>query len=167
MTILVIMTQPPGSGPQSNSLRIPSFDGMTGIELFNCRGNKKNGFPIIPGRRGFTLLEVMIALSILAIALTAVFLNQSQSISMECRTRFLTTASLLAQAKMAEIEATDLSNMNARQGDFGEDFPEYEWRISVADTEIALIRKVTLDVSNARMSSNNHYRVILYRPDRN
>ena len=56
-------------------------------------------------KAGFTLLEVMVAMSILAMALVAVFHMQSQSISMAGESRFLTTASLLAQSKMAEIEA--------------------------------------------------------------
>lgn len=115
------------------------------------------------GHRGFTLLEVMIALAVLAIALTAVFQNQSQSISMESQTHFLTTASLLAQAKMAEIETVDLDAISSQQGDYGEDFPDYEWRISIEDTEIELLRKVTLDVINTRMNTNNNYRIILYR----
>lgn len=115
---------------------------------------------------GFTLLEVMIALAVLAIALTAVFQNQSQSISMESQTRFLTTASLLAQAKMAEIETVDLDAISSHQGDYGEDFPDYEWRISIEDTEIELLRKVTLDVLNTRMNANNNYRIILYRQNK-
>ena len=35
-----ITTQPPRSDIQSNSFWILFFDGMTGIELFNCRSNK-------------------------------------------------------------------------------------------------------------------------------
>ena len=49
-------------------------------------------------RGGFTLLEVMIAMAILAITLVAVYQSQSQSISMAGNSRFLTTASLLAQS---------------------------------------------------------------------
>ena len=64
---------------------------------------------------GFTLLEVMIAMAILAIALVAVYQSQSQSISMAGDSRFLTTASLLAQARMAEIDAAD-----PREVGFGE-----------------------------------------------
>ena len=51
-------------------------------------------------------MEVMLAMAILAIALVSVFQSQSQSISMAADSRFLTTAALLAQSKMAEVEAT-------------------------------------------------------------
>ena len=51
---------------------------------------------------GFTLMEVMIAMTILAIALIAIYQLQSQSISMSTDSRFMTTAALLAQSKMVE-----------------------------------------------------------------
>ncbi len=44
------------------------------------------------GCHGFTLLEVMIAMAILAISLVAVYQSQSQSLSMASDSRFLTTA---------------------------------------------------------------------------
>ena len=65
-------------------------------------------------------MEVMIAMAILAIALVAVFQSQSQSISMEGNSRFLTTASLLAQSRMAEVEAMGLDNIITNSGDFGD-----------------------------------------------
>ena len=54
---------------------------------------------------GFTLLEVMIALAVISIALMALLGSQSQGLSLANESRFNTTASLLAQGKMAEIEA--------------------------------------------------------------
>lgn len=53
---------------------------------------------------GFTLLEVMVAVAILAIALTAIFSSQAGAIRVASRARFTTTATLLARCKMAEIE---------------------------------------------------------------
>lgn len=53
---------------------------------------------------GFTLLEVMVAVAILAIALTAIFSSQAGAIRAGARARHMTTASLLARCKMAEIE---------------------------------------------------------------
>jgi len=76
------------------------------------------------GIGGFTLLEVMIAMAILAITLVVVFQSQSQSISMAGQARFETTAALLAQDKMAEIEAADPENIASDTGGFGDDFPD-------------------------------------------
>jgi general secretion pathway protein I len=55
-------------------------------------------------RRGFTLLEVMIAVAILAIALTAIFASEAGAIRAAARARWMTTGTLLARCKMAEIE---------------------------------------------------------------
>ncbi|MBW1740121.1 MAG: prepilin-type N-terminal cleavage/methylation domain-containing protein [Deltaproteobacteria bacterium] len=80
---------------------------------------------------GFTLLEVMVAMAIIAIALTAVFGSQSQSLSLASETKFSSTAVFLAQHKMAEIEAEDLPDLTSDSGDFGKDFPGYHWDLSV------------------------------------
>jgi len=113
--------------------------------------------------KGFTLLEVMIAMSILAITLVVVFQSQSQSISMAGRARFETTASLLAQSKMAEIEAANPENVVSDSGDFGDDFPDYSWQVDVMETEIDVLKKVEVKVVNERMTSNNSFRLVLYR----
>ena len=83
--------------------------------------------------RGFTLLEVMVAIALIAIALTAVLGSQSQSVSLAGEARFNTTATLLAQSKMAEIELQDPGDLTADSGDFDEDFPGYTWNLSVSN----------------------------------
>ena len=83
--------------------------------------------------RGFTLLEVMVAMAIIAIALTAVLGSQSQSLSLASEAKFNTTAALLAQSKMAEIEAEKPEDLTSDSGDFGEDYPGYRWDKSVDD----------------------------------
>jgi general secretion pathway protein I len=112
---------------------------------------------------GFTLLEVMIAMAILAIALVAVYQSQSQSVSMAGDSHFLTTASLLAQGRMAEIDAADPRKVVAESGDFGDAFPDYQWQVEIGDTEIDLMKKITLTVTNSRMAVRNTYRLILYK----
>jgi general secretion pathway protein I len=82
--------------------------------------------------RGFTLLEVMVAMAIIAIALTAVMGSQSQSVSLASEAKFHTTAALLAQGKMAEIRLLNQPNdLLSDSGDFGEDFPGYLWQITL------------------------------------
>jgi general secretion pathway protein I len=112
---------------------------------------------------GFTLMEVMIAMAILAIALVTIFQSQSQSISMTGNSRFLTTASLLAQGKMAEIEMMNMGNVKTDSGDFGDGFPDYTWRVEVKDTEFEMVKKIELTVVNNRLALNNKYLLELYR----
>ena len=113
---------------------------------------------------GFTLLEVMIAMAILAISLVAVYQSQSQSISMAANSRFLTTASLLAQSRMAEISAADPRQVASGNGNFGEDFPDYLWQVEIGDVEgLALLKKIVLTVTNSRMTVHNAYILVLYK----
>lgn len=52
----------------------------------------------------FTLLEVMVAVAILGISLTAIFSSEGGAIRAGARARQMTTATLLARCKMAEVE---------------------------------------------------------------
>ena len=83
--------------------------------------------------RGFTLLEVMVALCILAIVLLSVYRLHSQTISMSIESRFYTQAPLLARSALARWEEARKPEMISDQGDFGREFPGYQWKISVED----------------------------------
>ncbi len=92
---------------------------------------------------GFTLLEVMVAMSIIAIAMTAVLSLQSQSISLASEAKFSTTAALLAQNKMAETEWGNRLDLSSDSGDFEEDFPGYTWQVKVEDVSMDLPENVS------------------------
>jgi general secretion pathway protein I len=55
--------------------------------------------------RGFTLLEVMVAISILGLALTVILSSQVGLFSSSQRARYLTVATSLVRCKMSEVEA--------------------------------------------------------------
>jgi prepilin-type N-terminal cleavage/methylation domain-containing protein len=82
---------------------------------------------------GFTLLEVMVALCILAIVLLSVYRLHSQTISMSIESRFYTQAPLLARGALARWEEARKPEMMSDQGDFGKEFPGYQWKIAVED----------------------------------
>ena len=88
------------------------------------------------GLGGFTLLEVMVAVAIIATVFTAVLGSQSQSVSLAGESKFNTMAPLLAQRKMAQIESGKLEALTSDSGDFGEDFPGYTWQTQVRDVEL-------------------------------
>ena len=112
---------------------------------------------------GFTLMEVMLAMAILAIALVAVFQSQSQSISMATDSRFLTTAALLAQSKMAEVEAAPSLDINVKDGDFGQDYPDYSWHLQIDDTQLAQFKKIEVTVNNKLFTNRGKYSLVLYK----
>ncbi len=94
---------------------------------------------VAPTLGAFTLLEVMVAVAILGVALTAIFSSEAGAIRVAGRARMMTTATLLARCKMGEIEEeimrTGLPAVSATgvdgccEGGETEGF-ECEWEIS-------------------------------------
>jgi general secretion pathway protein I len=95
---------------------------------------------------GFTLLEVMVALAVMAIVLVSVYRMHSQSLTMNTAARFYTQAPILAQGKMAELEALSSGAFPENSGDFGEQFPGYSWKTSVADITSEILGEVAEDL---------------------
>ena len=95
---------------------------------------------------GFTLLEVMVALAVMSIVLVSVYRMHSQSLAMNTAARFYTQAPMLAQSKMAEIEALLSSAFSDDSGDFGEQFPGYDWKASIADVASEILGEVAEDL---------------------
>ena len=112
---------------------------------------------------GFTLVEVLFAMAILAIALVAVFQLQSQSISMSTDSRFLTTAALLAQSKMVEVEAGSTLVSHSEDGDFGPDYPQYIWHLEASDTQLPQFKKIEVTVTNKLFANGETYKLVLYK----
>ena len=110
---------------------------------------------------GFTLLEVMVALSIISIVLVSLLISQSQGVSLQDETKFNTTAALLGQKKISEIEAKKDDGLTGDSGDFGDDFPNYFWEINVQDVSFPGAEEFTkylkqIDL-NIYRGENRHY----------
>jgi general secretion pathway protein I len=80
----------------------------------------------------FTLLEVMIAMSIIAIALVTLLGSQSRSLSHATEAQFNVMAPMLAALKLAEVERKVVDAENS-EGDFDEDFPGYSWKMEIEE----------------------------------
>jgi general secretion pathway protein I len=93
--------------------------------------------------KGFTLLEVLIAVALIAIALTTLLGSQSQSVSFANSAKFETMAALLAQSKMSEIAVQDKDSLVSDSGDFGDDYPGYTWDVTVSDITIGEIYDIS------------------------
>jgi len=109
---------------------------------------------------GFTLLEVMIALAVMSIVLVSVYRMHSQSLTMNTAARFYTLAPLLAQNKMAELEALSSDGFPNDSGDFGEQYPGYSWQISITDVSSEVLGEVANDLKRIDLSvsyNNNQF----------
>ena len=100
---------------------------------------------------GFTLVEVLAALMLIAIVLPAVMKGAAMATSIASSARRRNEAAGLAEEKLAEIIATDQWQQNSLSGDFGTDWPGYRWQATVQpwteDTSGAGLQQVDLRVS--------------------
>jgi general secretion pathway protein I len=100
--------------------------------------------PGAPGRRGFSLLEVMVALAVLAMALTAVSDVVGGALQNHVRARQLEVATMLARGRLAEAEAKyeeegfrDFDQ--SETGTFDEEgHPEVSWKLETLKPQIEL-----------------------------
>ncbi len=80
---------------------------------------------------GFTLLEVMVAVSIIALSFVSLLGSQSQSISIAADSRFATISSMLAGQKLAEMQVNGFEELSSTGGDFEDDFAGFNWQTEV------------------------------------
>jgi general secretion pathway protein I len=90
---------------------------------------------------GFTLLEVMIALAILALVGVAFLRAQASSVQLLDESGQISLATLLAREKMAELESLGFPEAGKTSGEGGEAFPGFRWEQVVSSTEIPILRQ--------------------------
>ena len=112
--------------------------------------------PTIPLRnsRGFTLLEVMIALAIVSIALVVMLGLTQRNILVSDRLHQMTRATLLAKQLMAEIESGTATDRSQNQGIFPAPNQRFNWRTSYTPTPISGIEQLDLSVVWGKENNN-------------
>lgn len=96
--------------------------------------------------RGFTLLEVLVAVAVMAIALVGILKANYESLTVLAESRARSTAALLAASKLAEVEAAGAGRWSQFQGDFGEEHPGFAWRVESEPTAEAGLLRVAVIV---------------------
>jgi len=100
---------------------------------------------------GFTLLEVMVAMAIMAIVLVSVYRMHSQTLTMNTAARFYTQAPMLAQSKLAQLEGDSSGIVAGDSGDFGDKFPGYTWSISTDEVSSEALGEIAADFKRIDM----------------
>lgn len=95
---------------------------------------------------GFTLLEVMIALAILAMVAVAFLRAQAGSVRLVDEASQISLATLLAKEKMAELESIGFSEPKKTTGTGGNEFPSLRWEQVISLTEVLNLRKAQVRV---------------------
>jgi general secretion pathway protein I len=122
-----------------------------GLGIENCELQKADLHPKSairkPRSKGFTLLEVMVAVAILGMVLVTLIGVKNRSMQDVMIADRITTATLLATRKMNEILAAPSTKITAQQEDEGEfteeEFKDYAWKQSISQLQPLENVKVT------------------------
>lgn len=104
----------------------------------------------VRNRAGFTLLEVMIALVIIAFAFTGLLGLHARSIKMIAYDQNLTRATLLARELISQVQfqvsaSAGLQDLGNGQGTF-DGYPGFRWEREVLATDLDEMREVVVRV---------------------
>jgi general secretion pathway protein I len=98
---------------------------------------------------GFTLIEVMVALAVIAIALMGLLSLQHSTLQSVVRAGEITKAALLAQEIMTQTEIGQFPDVGVKQGNFESmhprSYPSFRWERRVEPSAVFPdVRKVTV-----------------------
>ncbi len=96
---------------------------------------------------GFTLLEVMVAVGVLAISLTALLGLKNRDLAIEGLSREITTATILARQRLMETKLKGFPVLGEESGSFDEPYKGYRWRRVVSGTPFESVREIRLTVT--------------------
>ncbi|MBX3326666.1 MAG: prepilin-type N-terminal cleavage/methylation domain-containing protein [Nitrospira sp.] len=125
--------------------------------------------------RGFTLLEVLLAIALLAIALPVLLGLRNFDLDLQSRAAELTAATLLAQEKLLEIELAGQYPVGEIMGEFLplplgsqtalQATPRavgYRWKRTISPTPLEFVREVRLRISWLRGEREESVEVSTY-----
>ncbi|MBI4831349.1 MAG: type II secretion system minor pseudopilin GspI [Candidatus Lindowbacteria bacterium] len=95
---------------------------------------------------GFTLLEVMVALSIIAVALVTLLGTHLMSLDLARKHKDQTLTTVLAREKMEETMTVPFDTLASDSGDFGPIHPECTWELEVEEADIENLKKIKIIV---------------------
>jgi len=98
----------------------------------------------------FSLIEVLIAILILGIALVGFVNGITTALSSHKDSEVQTVAVLLASGRMEKIRADGELEDGESDGDWGDDYPTYQWRQTISPTEIKGLHEVSVVVENSK-----------------
>jgi general secretion pathway protein I len=134
--------------------------------MWNRRRVKPQAYTHAPG---FTLLEVLVAVAIVAIALVTFMGLHLRSLDATIRAQDLTTAVLLAQGKMATMG--EFPDTGEEQGKFeGPELERFQWATAVTEHmldaldggQTATVRRLEVTVFWADGQQTHHYTLEAY-----
>jgi general secretion pathway protein I len=119
----------------------------------------------IKSQKGFTLLEVVVALSIAAIAFPALLKAFSDGIKNYSLIENRTTAYYLLKLKIGQVEMTGYPDTGSEEGDFGTD-SRFKWATEIVDTDTEGLREITVTITWDERGQEKSLQLSTYLADR-
>ena len=121
------------------------------MQILNRRPRRRaNARFLTANSRGFTLIEVVIALAVAAIGLAAVTAAVSQMIDAASSMRQRTYASWIAQNKITEMRLASVApEVSSSSGEVEFASLDWSWRATVSETGIESLYRVDVEVGLA------------------
>lgn len=113
----------------------------------NDTGPRSNDHLGMRGMRGFTLLEVMVSLAIMAGVILTVLGAVNYHVSIIANERDSTTLTLLARARMSEMELLAIPEKS--EGTFAPSHPDLKWRAELLPAKLPGLQKLVLRVQRS------------------
>ena len=99
-------------------------------------------------RGGFTFVELLVTMVLISIVMPVVMQTIGLCTRLAGQSRRQVEAACLAKTKLTELTAAQDWENGSNRGDFGTDWPGYEWSMTVANwTEDSSVRQLDLAVT--------------------
>ena len=103
-----------------------------------------------PSQAGFSLIEVILAVLILGIALVGLTEGITSALTSSKASEAQTTAAMLAAGQIEILRAAGSYDNGETEGDFGDEFPQYQWSQTIADTDISGLHDVDVVINDSK-----------------
>ncbi len=143
-----------GAYQRSHGTQRPTFGAWPQQPLPHGRGS--DGAPLSPSvshRRGFVLLEVVLALGLLVLGMTVIGAQVHQAFETSVKTALTMRGMMLAESRLAQLDSGMLELDPALieagepiEEDFGRLFPAFATRVTVSETAVEELFQITLQM---------------------
>lgn len=122
---------------------------------------------ILKSKKGFTFLEVIVAVAIIAIVFTASLKMVSRALALRSVSRFYSLAPYLASAASGKLEK-DGFRSSGMTGDFGDEFTGWSWKAEISkmqgDNAFAWMETLSkIDITVRYSPDNLDHHLVFYR----
>ena len=116
-------------------------------------------------RRGFTLIEVLVALVVAVAAMALLSQGFTTGARASTTAQFATRAAMLAQRVITDLETGQLSLLSTQSGAF-EDEPDFSYETTTATGSISGLTQVTVRIKWQERNQDRLYELVRLMRDR-